>query len=171
MTPELMHGSDWDGENVSGWWASEKLNGWRCVWDGRRFLTRQGLEYKAPAWFGEGMPDQPLDGELWAGPRTTHDDVNAAVRSGRWEGLTYRPFDVPALGVTVEAAQAILATLALPAHVQPVEYRRVGSTAEALATMRRIIQAGGEGVMLRRPNSKYFTERRTVALLKLKGDA
>jgi len=53
--------------------------------------------------------------------------------------------------------------------VAPVEYRRAQSTKEALATMRRIIRAGGEGVMLRRPGSTYYTEHRSTALLKLKG--
>lgn len=169
MIPLLMNGSTWDGENVAGWWISEKLDGWRAYWNGAQFLTRGGALYCPPPSFTDGMPKQPLDGEMWAGPGTTHDDVHRAVRSGRWHDLTFRPFDVPALGLRIEAALAILRELPLPAHAVPVEYQQATSTAAALAIMRRIIRAGGEGVMLRRPGSPYLTERRTIALLKMKG--
>jgi DNA ligase 1 len=90
------------------------------------------------------------------------------MKSGDWAKLTFRPFDIPTPGLTVEAAQAILRELPLPAHAYPVEYTEVQSTSEALAIMRRVVKAGGEGVMLRRPRSPYLTERRTVALLKMK---
>ena len=33
--------------------------------EGRRFLSRQGNVYHAPAWFTAGLPSVPLDGELW----------------------------------------------------------------------------------------------------------
>ena len=32
----LMHGKDWEGEDVSGWFLSEKLDGFRCLWMGVR---------------------------------------------------------------------------------------------------------------------------------------
>ena len=166
--PALMHGSDWSGQDVSGWWISEKLDGWRCLWTGREFLTREGNPLDAPAWFLAGMPAQPLDGELWAGPGTTHDDVNAAVLAGGWQRLTFRPFDVPALGVKIEAAQAALASLPFPAHVRPVEYSRAGSTAEAIAEMRRVVAGGGEGIMARKPGAGYAPNFRTEKLLKFK---
>lgn len=168
MKLALMHGSDWSGQDVAAWWLSEKLDGWRALWTGTEFLTRNGTSYDAPAWFCAGMPDTPLDGELWAGPGTTHDHVNRAVRAGDWSTLTFRPFDIPTPGLITEAAQAILRELPLPAHVQPVEYRRVTSTPEAIAVLHRTVMAGGEGVMLRRPGSKYCAQHRTTALLKMK---
>lgn len=167
MKPRLMHGCNWTGQNVAGWWISEKLDGWRAYWDGHAFFTRQGRTLPAPDWFKTGMPEQPLDGELWAGPGTTHDDVNAAVLSGEWGRLSYRPFDIPALGVKVEAAMAILASLPLPGHCRPVEYWRVGSTAEAMSSMMLVVEAGGEGVMLRKAGAGYAPDYRTEKLLKL----
>jgi DNA ligase 1 len=163
----LMHGYDWCGEDLAGWWASEKLDGWRAYWTGARFLTRQGELLDAPAWFLAGMPDQVLDGELWAGPRTTHDQVNGAVRSGNWRALVFRPFDVPIPMVRIEVAQQILAGLRLPAHTRPVAYSLVASTAAAIRLMEGIVAAGGEGLMLRSPNSAYHTEHRSPKLLKL----
>ena len=166
--PALMHGSDWSGQDVSGWWISEKLDGWRCLWTGREFLTREGNPLDAPAWFLAGMPAQPLDGELWAGPGTTHNDVNRAVLSGDWLRLSFRPFDVPALGVKIEAAQATLASLALPAHVLPVTSWQVCSTEAVIEAMRRVVASGGEGVMARKPGSGYAPNFRTEKLLKFK---
>jgi DNA ligase-1 len=37
----------------------------RAYWDGKQFLSRQGNLYHAPDWFLEGLPNVPLDGELW----------------------------------------------------------------------------------------------------------
>ena len=163
-----MHGSDWNGEDVAGWWLSEKLDGWRCIWTGAEFLSRQGEAFAAPAWWREGMPSQVLDGELWAGPGTTHDQVNGAVRSGNWRALFFRPFDVPVPGIRFEAAQRILAGLALPAHVRPVTQSQVASTAAAVSSMLGIVSASGEGAMLRKPGSCYWPDCRSLKLLKLK---
>jgi len=163
----LMHGSHWAGEDVAGWWLSEKLDGWRCVWTGAEFLSRHGEPFRVPAWFKAGMPRQLLDGELWAGPGTTHDQVNSAVRSGNWRALTFRPFDVPVPGLRIEEALDILASLAVPNHVDPVGYDQVTSTAAAIGTMVRTCAAGGEGVMLRKPGSQYWGLCRSIKLLKL----
>jgi DNA ligase 1 len=167
MSASLMHGSDWTGQDVSGWWLSEKLDGFRCYWDGSRFLSRDGLEFEVPAWFRAGMPRQALDGELWAGAATTHNDVQRAVTSGRWESLVFRPFDVPLRGLKIEQAISVLAALALPAHVEPVKYQRLASTPEAISLMRQVVAAGGEGVMLRKAASGY-APCRSEKLLKLK---
>ena len=165
----LMHGCDWAGEDLAGWWASEKLDGWRCVWTGAEFLSRQGDTFRVPPWWKEGMPPgQELDGELWAGPGTTHDQVNGLVRSGDWRALVFRPFDIPIAGTRIEAAQEILAGLSLPPHVHPVTYSQVESTEAAIRAMQALVAAGGEGLMLRARRSSYYAERRTGKLLKLK---
>ena len=47
------------------WQVSEKLDGVRALWDGTRFISKQGKEFFAPPWFCEGLPDEELDGELF----------------------------------------------------------------------------------------------------------
>ena len=168
----LMHGSDWAGQDVSGWWVSEKLDGWRALWTGSKFVTRQGNTLAAPDWFTAGMPgiaqtNLTLDGELWAGPGTTHDDVAKAVNSGSWSGLTFRPFDVPEAGLTIEAAQAALAALPFPPHVRPVDWFKAGSTEDVICRMARLVSVGGEGLMARKPGSRYGAGR-NGRLLKFK---
>jgi hypothetical protein len=39
-----MSGNDWQkGQDVSGWFASEKLDGWRAVWTGTELLTAAAM--------------------------------------------------------------------------------------------------------------------------------
>ena len=64
--PPLLLAQSWDNAlDLTDWWMSEKLDGVRAYWDGKRFLSRQGNEYHAPEWFVAGLPATPLDGELW----------------------------------------------------------------------------------------------------------
>jgi DNA ligase-1 len=64
--PRLLLAERWDNAaDLTGWWLSEKLDGVRCYFDGKRFLSRQGNVFHAPDWFLDGLPDAPHDGELW----------------------------------------------------------------------------------------------------------
>src|SRR5262245_35748711 len=66
--PALLLAESWDGTtDPTGWWLSEKLDGVRAYWDGRQFLSRLGNVFYAPDWFVAGLPEAPLDGELWLG--------------------------------------------------------------------------------------------------------
>ena len=62
-----MLASKWEGEDPTGWWMSEKLDGVRAWWTGSALLSRLGNTINAPAWFTAGLPKVPLDGELWCG--------------------------------------------------------------------------------------------------------
>lgn len=63
----VMLASKWEGEDPTGWWMSEKLDGVRAWWTGSTLLSRLGNTINAPAWFTAGLPKVPLDGELWCG--------------------------------------------------------------------------------------------------------
>jgi DNA ligase-1 len=167
--PELMHGMNFAGDDLAGWFIGEKLDGWRAFWNGRELLTRQGETLPAPEWFLAGLPSSPLDCELYAGNGTNHDDVNRLVRSRQWHALTLCPFDVPEAGLAFNDAVARLAGIAasLPSHVRVVQWRIVADTQAALESMQAIQRAGGEGCMVRRPGSPYHGGR-TADLLKLK---
>ena len=55
--PPIMLAESWDGAlDPSGWLLSEKLDGVRCYFDGKQFLSRQGNRYFAPDWFTAGLP-------------------------------------------------------------------------------------------------------------------
>lgn len=88
-----------DALDPAGFWVSEKLDGVRAFWDGRRLWSRRGKEWNAPSWFLERLPsDLPLDGELWIG-RDMFEHTSGVCRSNRqdeWEQVKYMVFDTPA---------------------------------------------------------------------------
>jgi DNA ligase-1 len=172
--PPILLAERWDNEtNLAGWWMSEKLDGVRAYWDGRRFLSRQGNVYHAPAWFTAGLPDLPLDGELWIDRKKFQRTVSIARRQDRsdhWKELRFVVFDAPALADPFEARLRhvgdLLRKLALPyaaAHAHEccrgLDHLRV--------ELARVEALGGEGLMLRQPGSKYEVGRSTT-LLKVK---
>ena len=172
--PPLLLAHPWANDvDLAGWWMSEKLDGVRAYWDGKRFWSRQGNEFLAPDFFVEGLPDFPLDGELWLGRKKFQRCVSIVRRQDRsaeWKALTYVVFDAPAHGGPFEERLGLLSShfakreapwLTVHPH-QPC--KGVAHLKEELA---RVEALGGEGLMLRRPQSKYEVGR-SYTLLKVK---
>jgi DNA ligase-1 len=79
--PPLLLAQTWDNAtDLTDWWISEKLDGVRAFWDGKQFLSRQGNLFHAPGWFVAGLPDEPLDGELWIGRKQFQRTVSIVRR-------------------------------------------------------------------------------------------
>lgn len=171
--PLMLAGTYRPGMPLRGWWVSEKYDGVRAYWDGRELWTRHGHRIHAPAWFTDGWPSQPMDGELWAGYGRFTTAASAAARDtpddAVWRTLRYMAFDLPAQAGTFDMRVAEL-HMALP-RVQPtvqvVAQGTVASEAELLALLRDTVRRGGEGLMLHRGASAYRGER-SDDLLKLK---
>lgn len=152
---------------------SEKLDGIRAYWDGKRFISRAGNTFAAPDWFTAGLPDHPLDGELWIG-RKRFPDTMSVVRSAdageRWRAVRYLVFDAPALSSAfeqrMEAVRAALSPENTPyAQLVPHELcRGIDHLREHLAHVESL---GGEGLMMRQPASRYEVGRSST-LLKIK---
>src|SRR4051794_34715468 len=153
--PPLLLAHAWDNAaDLAGWWMSEKLDGVRAYWDGRQFLSRQGNLFHAPAWFVEGLPAVPLDGELWLGRKQFQRTVSIARRQDRsehWRELTYVVFDAPAQGQGFEARLAFVADC-LRQQRPPHAEAHAHVTCRGLDHLRRELDRleglGGEGVML-----------------------
>ena len=97
--PPLLLAQSWDSAaDLSDWWMSEKLDGVRAYWDGEKFLSRQGNQFHAPDWFTEGLPETPLDGELWLARKKfqrTVSIVRRQDRSDHWKEISFLVFDAP----------------------------------------------------------------------------
>ncbi len=172
--PPLLLAQTWNPKNdPRGWWLSEKLDGVRAFWDGKHFLSRNGNRYIAPKWFTRGLPDTPLDGELWVGHKQFQRTVSIVRRSDAsdlWREVRYLVFDAPALAQPFE--QRLVAVKQVLAAGHPpfalLLHQEVCRSREHLETaFSRIEQLGGEGVMLRRPASLY-EPRRSPTLQKFK---
>jgi DNA ligase-1 len=171
--PGFLLAESWTNDlDLSGWWMSEKLDGVRAWWDGKQFLSRQGNVYHAPPWFTAGLPDQPLDGELWLDRKAFQRTVSIVRRqdqSDHWRQIAFVVFDAPMLESPFEQRHAFLADLfakPLP-HARHLDQARCTSVAALQAELARVEALGGEGLMLRQPGSRYEAGRSST-LLKVK---
>ena len=109
---------------IGGWLMSEKLDGFRCIWDGgvtrgmradsvpwanttkdksirysSGLWTRYGKVISAPKWWLDQLPNVPLDGELWCGLDDRQGLASAVKKhtpiDGQWEKVKYMVFDSP----------------------------------------------------------------------------
>jgi DNA ligase-1 len=173
--PELLLAEVYEsGIDLSGYWVSEKLDGVRAYWDGRRLITRGGIVLRAPAWFVAGLPAVPLDGELWMG-RGRFAEVSGAVRrlepdAAAWRRIRYMVFDLPGseapFGERLRALRQLLEASRSP-YSAVVEQQRVTDHPALMALLEGIVAAGGEGLMLHRDAALYRAGR-SGDLLKVK---
>lgn len=157
----------------SGWWMSEKLDGVRAWWNGKGFVSRLGNPYLAPDWFIAGLPDFPLDGELWLGRKQFQRCVSIVRRQDRspaWQDIRFLVFDTPAIDEPFELrqtqCQAWFARQA-PQYAEFHPHEICNGKDHLDEELQRIEALGGEGLMLREPGSHYVAGRSTT-LLKVK---
>lgn len=143
--------SDWQGQSVEGFLMSQKYDGWRTGISGGKLLTRGGNFLNSPQWFVNGLPDG-LDCELWAGLGNFH-SIQGLMRDG-WHGLRLMVFDAVMPGTFRQRLQ-YLKTLKLPAHCQMVEHIRCRGTEHLIEFADAIVEAGGEGAVVRDPRAVY----------------
>jgi len=159
--PPLLLAERWDNDqDLTGWWLSEKLDGVRAYWDGRSLISRLGNPFHAPDWFIEGLPDFPLDGELWIGRKAFQRTVGIVRRQDKtdlWKQVRYVVFDAPGVD---EAFEGRLAAIRAhierhrPPYLTAHDHALCSSLDHLRAELVRIEALGGEGLMLRQPESR-----------------
>jgi len=170
-----MLAHDWGKKgqpDPTGYWASEKYDGVRALWDGETFYSRNGKVFHAPQWFKDTLPKTPLDGELWlersvAGFQKGVGIVKRLKGGEAWRGITYIVFDIPTSTEPFEKVQEKLKRMNLGPHSHVAPQYRVKSEADMLRKYEEALAGGAEGIMLRAPDSRYVPKR-TMALLKVK---
>jgi len=172
--PPLLLAETWLNDlDLAGWWMSEKLDGVRAYWDGKMFISRAGNQFLAPDWFLEGLPDVPLDGELWIDRKRFQQTVSVVRRMDRgeaWREVRYVVFDAPAVGGEFETR-----IMFVQDHVRRKKPKFAVAHEHVLCKgldhlrqeLARVETLGGEGLMLRQPRSKYEAGRSST-LLKVK---
>ncbi|MDO5686879.1 MAG: DNA ligase [Neisseria sp.] len=168
---ELLLAKEYRHHNIQGWAMSEKLDGVRAYWDGKRLISRNGYPFTPPSGFTRDFPPFALDGELYSA-RGQFEQISAAVRAqnGDWSALKLHVFDVPhAKGNLHQRLATLQSWLEKYPHAKIVviEQHTVQDFAQAQAFLHKIEAAGGEGVMLRDPQAPYRGGR-SDQLLKLK---
>lgn len=174
QTPHLLLANVWNPSiDPAGWWMSEKYDGLRAWWDGQKLWSRKGNLIHAPDYFLAEFPrDIALDGELWIGHgkfEETMSIVRSETPDDRWERVRYMVFDAPqAKGTFEQRMQFLRATVSEGNRfVRVVAQERCQGVAQLLAERDRVVRQGGEGLMLRQPESAYEAGR-SPTLLKVK---
>ncbi len=174
MNAPAMSWSTYSGADLTGWLVSEKLDGVRAQWDGARLLSRSGRAIAAPAWFTAGLPGDPLDGELYAGPGTLERVQGLSRRASTsgtdWDGVRFCVFDAPAApgGYTERLAMLARIGAALPAHAEWVRHDPCPGRAWLAARFAAVVAAGGEGLVARHPDGPYRSGERSQWVAKIK---
>ncbi|MBU1668576.1 DNA ligase [bacterium] len=151
--------------NVTGWLMSEKLDGVRAYWDGKRLISRSGKEFAVPKWFVKDFPPFEIDGELW----TKREDfenivsiVNQQSAHDGWKDITYQIFEVP---YQEGGLLTRLSVLEQWLDENPNRYimiipQKVCKGSEHLKQILEEVEAkGAEGLVVRDPNALYVGQR------------
>lgn len=170
----MLAGRYHPGLDISAYWVSEKYDGLRGYWDGQGLFSRGGQQLHPPAWFTQGWPSVPMDGELWAG-RGRFEEVTSTVRQqvpndAAWHRIRFMVFDLPAHpGVFDErllAYQDLVRRMDRP-WVVAAPQDKVLSHEALRARLQQMVRDGGEGLMLHHGSSTYRAIR-SDDLVKLK---
>lgn len=156
--------------DVSGWLMSEKLDGVRGYWDGKKMLSKNGNIFYPPAVFVRDLPPFPLEGELWGG-RGSFEQTVAIVKKQHphdgWLQLKFAIFDVPKVpgSFTERIAEADGWFATHPsAYAFVIPQTRVRDPRDMQLELARIEKIGGEGLIVRQPDAHYAAGRSTEIL-------
>ncbi len=170
---ELLKLSEYKGQNVGGWLASEKLDGVRAYWDGRNLLSRNGKILAAPEGWSAHFPPFALDGELYTA-RGEFEKIQSTVMDKTpsvtaWSEIKFHVFDVPEasgglLERLSELEKFILQNPQAGQNLKIIKQVKVKDNAEFEAFAEAVIANGGEGAVAREPNAPYERKRSKNAL-------
>jgi len=162
---------------VEGWYITEKYDGVCGLFrqKDKTMYSRNGNSYTLPDFIVDQLVDVGLDlhGEIWFGHDTFDLCSGMARRDDNddeaWKSMIFMVFDTPdkdllledrlkKLGNALKAARARREDKL--ANIKGVKFRRFNSKKTTIDDeLRKVEQAGGEGLVLRKPASKYVVKR------------
>ena len=186
LAKEYMKGGKVD---PTGWLISEKFDGYRACYDPEKnkFFSRQNKPFIAPQWFIQAMPSRLIDGELWIG-RNMFQEMGTVRKKvpidEEWLNVTFQVYDMPdEEGTFLERIKKLVKIVQLtktkwlrirkdlPYPFNNLECplvlakQTVMKSDSHLDTLYKdVIKNGGEGVMLKDPNSPYEGKRSNYLL-------
>jgi DNA ligase-1 len=163
----------YEEQSISNWVMSEKLDGIRGYWDGKKLYTKNGHEIKTTKKFTHNFPPFPLDGELWSKRNDfefIQNTVLDKIPSNNWEQLTYNIFEVPSTDGNFKVR---LEKVQLWFETHPNKYIKIipqivcKDEIHLQEYLNKIIKLKGEGVIIKDPSEPYHTGR-SSHILKVK---
>ncbi|WP_458699935.1 DNA ligase [Sulfurospirillum sp. 1307] len=171
--PSLLLLKTYKDQNISGWLMSEKLDGIRAYWDGKKLLSRSGKKFSVPIWFIKNFPSFEIDGELWS-KRGDFENISSItskkIPHDGWKQITYNIFEVPNQKGGLKKRLKVLEDYLI---VHPNKYIKIikqttcKDKKHLKSFLKEVENKGGEGVVIRDPNAPYI-DKRTSKVLKVK---
>jgi DNA ligase 1 len=184
--------SDKECKPPIGWYASEKYDGYRALFDSssRTLLSRAQKQFISPQWFIDMLPDNDLDGELWVG-RENFEQMGVVRRKEPededWLPIKYVVYDIPSLDVPFKERLTQLKKIVKQVEKRwntlreelceplcdiecPLVFAKqtLIKSHNHLETMyKELLQKGSEGIMMKCPKS-FYEGKRSNYMLKYK---
>ena len=170
------------------WLMSEKLDGYRARFNPvtKSFVSRQNKPYNAPQWFTDFMPKIDLDGELFCG-RDGFQKMGSVRKNvpvdKEWFKIKYYVYDAPEfegafsdrykfiskivseaqnIWSSIQDSKPILKDVSCPL-VLTMHYE-VQNIQHMKEFYYKVLDIGGEGIMLKDPQSMYENKRSNYLL-------
>ncbi|MBC8412525.1 DNA ligase, partial [bacterium] len=166
MLPQVYDGN----QDISGGLMSEKLDGVRGYWDGKRLLSKNGTTLHPPEGFVKNFPDFAVEGEIWGGRNTFEKTVSAVMKDephDGWLDLKFLIFDVPsAEGGIQHRLDAALKWFAVhpSEYAVVIEQKIIANEKHLEVELSRLAKLGGEGLLIRDPHTPYIKGRNNSIL-------
>ncbi|MBL0708467.1 MAG: DNA ligase [Sulfurimonas sp.] len=153
--------------SVASWYMSEKLDGIRAYWDGKKLISRSGRVLAAPKFFTKNFPDFKLDGELWS-KRGDFSNIVSIVNKKNphsgWKNLTYNIFEVPLADGNLTQRLSKIKNYKKSNYIKVINQTQVKSKKELDEFLVYVEHLGGEGVVVRDGSLPYYSGRKKDAL-------
>jgi len=177
FSPMLAH--NYDGRDPTGYFLSEKLDGYRALfYNGNKpqLFSRNNKDFIAPKWFMDNISNNIpkgtlLDGELFikrgdfAGMGIVRKKVPV---DSEWKKIKYMVFDLPLVNKPfIERYDILKKILKGIENVDLVNHIKINNLEHFNDLHKKWTKEGGEGSMLRDGNS-YYENKRSRSLLKVK---
>ena len=166
-----------------GWYASEKIDGWHAIWDGKGTLYTKSFKrtFEVPESWMKLLPKIALAGEIKIKGQSATKTASLMKDSPLWEDAYFHVFDVPGsdkpfstrmklIVQTVRDACNKKKTSTKKCPLIVAKQIKMTTRKKIVDFYKKVLKKGGEGLVITDPTSFYDTsKKRSPQRVKLKG--
>ena len=190
LAKEYNKNKPFKGDPPVGWYCSEKYDGYRAQFNKNIFMSRGEKIFNSPEWFKLSMPCEHMDGELWIS-RDKFEEMGVVRKKvpidDEWLSIKYLVYDLPTLNEPFNVRSKKLRQIVQENNKRweifrmtldkkfhklkcPLQFAKqiiIKNVDHMDEYYKTVIDKGGEGIMLKHPDSMY-DGKRSDWLLKVK---
>jgi len=139
-------------------WSLEKFAGSRVFWDGTKLASKHNTPINVPAFIKSQPPKIAFEAVLWRGYQAKPYNVQA-MDENAWKNVQLLVFDAPLMYASTYEERMKYLKENIPADnklVKLLEAKKVTSKEQLYTDFTNILSNGGEGLIFRKPGSKYM---------------